>query len=181
MSEVIHRTRAELDAALDSLRASPRDAGTVALIVARPGVDERQPVEAVELAPNRPLPGDRWAAKPSVGAEPPKRQLTVMNVRVTGLVAGPRERWPLTGDNLLVDFDLSEDRLPAGTRLRVGTAVLEISPERHAGCSKFAARFGKEALAFVNSPEGRRLRLRGLLAHVVEAGTVRVGDPIGLA
>ncbi len=178
MSDASHRTRAELDAALESLRQSPRDRGTVVLLVARPGVDQREPQLLVQLAPNAPLPGDRWTGKSTTESGPPKRQLTLMTARAAALIAGPKERWPLSGDNLIVDFDLSEERLPAGTRLRVGTALLEISPERHAGCSKFAARFGKEALAFVNSTEGRALRLRGLLAHVVEAGTVHVGDPV---
>jgi len=178
MSEALNRTRDELDAALDRLRQSPVAVGTVALIVARPGVDRREPLTAVELSPQRPLPGDRWMAKAAAQGEPAKRQITIMNARVAALVAGPQERWPLSGDNLVIDYDLSEDRLPAGRRLRIGTALVEISPERHAGCSKFAARFGKEALAFVNSPEGRRLRLRGLLAHVVEAGRVAIGDSV---
>lgn len=174
----MNRTRAELEAALDYLRQSPVDVGTVALIVARPGVDRREPLAAAELSPRMPLPGDRWTAKAAAQGEPAKRQITIMNARVAALVAGPQERWPLSGDNLVIDYDLSEDRLPAGRRLRIGTALVEISPERHAGCSKFAARFGKEALAFVNSSEGRRLRLRGLLAHVVEPGRVAVGDSV---
>lgn len=179
--EVVHRTRAELDAGIDEIRRAPRDAGSVALLVARPGVDLRRPVDAVALVPNQPLPGDRWSPQALVEGAVPRRQLTLMNVRVARLVAGPKERWPLTGDNLQVDFDLSEAHLPPGSRLRVGAAVLEVSHDPHEGCSKFAARFGKDALAFVSSPEGRALRLRGLLAHVVEGGIVRVGDPVRLA
>ena len=43
-----------------------------------------------------------------------------MNTRAIELLAGDRERWPLAGDQLYVDFDLSEEALPAGTRLAVG-------------------------------------------------------------
>ena len=53
-----------------------------------------------------------------------------------------------------------------------------MSAKPHTGCSKFSARFGPEALRFVNSPVGRAARLRGLNAVVVEAGTVRVGDTV---
>ena len=91
---------------------------------------------------------------------------------------GSRERWPLAGDQLYVDLDLSVENLPAGTRLAVGDAVVEITPEPHTGCAKFSARFGTDALKFVNKPPGRELRLRGVNARVVTPGTVRPGDAI---
>jgi MOSC domain-containing protein YiiM len=79
---------------------------------------------------------------------------------------------------LIVDFDLSVENLPPGTRLAVGSAVVEVSETPHTGCSKFRARFGDDALRWVNAPEGRALRLRGMNARIVESGTVRVGDAI---
>ena len=88
----------------------------------------------------------------SDGSANPDAQLTLMNARVVALVAGERERWPLAGDQLYVDLDLSADNLPPGTRLAVGSAVIEVTPEPHTGCAKFSARFGSEALRFVNSP-----------------------------
>jgi MOSC domain-containing protein YiiM len=105
-------------------------------------------------------------------------QLNVMSSRVAALVAGDAERWPLAGDQLYVDLDLSEAALPPGTRLEVGSAVIQITEQPHRGCAKFAARFGREALRFVNSATGRELRLRGLNAKVVTGGTVRPGDII---
>ncbi len=99
-------------------------------------------------------------------------------MRLAALVAGERERWPLAGDQLYVDLDLAVDNLPPGTRLAVGMAVIEITPHPHTGCAKFSARFGSDALRFVNSPDGRALRLRGINARVVEAGIVRLGDAI---
>ena len=101
-----------------------------------------------------------------------------MSSRGAALVAGDRERWPLAGDQLYVDLDLSGENLPPGTRLALGSAVLEVTDEPHTGCKKFTARFGLDAMVFVNSPEGRALNLRGINARVVEAGTVRVGDAV---
>jgi MOSC domain-containing protein YiiM len=75
-----------------------------------------------------------------------------------------------------VDLDLSVANLPPGTRLAIGTAVIEITAEPHTGCKQFAARFGKDAVKFVNSPLGKQLRLRGLNAKVIQPGVVRVGD-----
>ena len=100
-----------------------------------------------------------------------------MNARSTALVAGDRERWPLAGDQLYVDLDLSGEHLPPGTRLAIGTAVLEVTADPHTGCKKFSARFGLEALMFVNSPEGRALNLRGINTRIVQAGTVASATP----
>jgi MOSC domain-containing protein YiiM len=105
-------------------------------------------------------------------------QLNIMNARSTALVAQGRDRWPLAGDQLYVDLDLSGRNLPPGTRLALGTAVIEVTAIPHTGCSKFVSRFGAEAMKFVNSPVGRELNLRGICARVVEPGTVRAGDRV---
>ena len=128
------------------------------------------------------LMGDNWRTRGSSrtddGAAHPGMQVTLMNARAAGLVAGTRDRWALAGDQLFVDLDLSDASLPAGTRLEIGTAVVEISAEPHTGCKKFAEWFGRDAARFVNLPEGRVLRLRGLNARVVVSATVRPGDPV---
>jgi MOSC domain-containing protein YiiM len=175
-----YATPAELEAGLDHLRAAPRGEGVVEMIVRRPGVDERELVDEAELDLVEGLVGDSWRARGRSGGRPAneKAQITVMNARSTALVAGDRERWPLAGDQLYVDFDLSGEHIPPGTRLAVGTAVIEVTDDPHTGCKKFSARFGLEALLFVNSPEGKTLNLRGINTRVVEAGTVRVGDAI---
>jgi MOSC domain-containing protein YiiM len=173
--ETVART-AELEAALDHLRAAPRGEGTVELIVRRPEVEQREVLDEGELSLEEGLVGDVWRRR---GTRPnPKAQLTLMNARCTQLVAGSKERWPLAGDQLYVDFDLGDEHLPPGTRLAVGDAVVEVTDLPHLGCSKFTSRFGEEARAFVNSPEGVELNLRGINTRVVEPGTVRVGDAI---
>jgi MOSC domain-containing protein YiiM len=105
-------------------------------------------------------------------------QLNVMNARTIALLAQTKDRWPLAGDQLFIDFDLSEANLPAGTRLALGSAVIEVTAQPHTGCAKFVERFGADAMHFVNSPKGKGLRLRGLNARVVHAGCIRVGDTI---
>ena len=105
-------------------------------------------------------------------------QLTIASTRMLGLIAEP-ERWPLAGDNLLVDFGLDKESLPVGSRLQIGeTVVVQISEEPHTGCAKFSARFGSDALKFINSPEGRELRLRGVNAHVIVPGAISTGDAV---
>ena len=175
-----YATPAELEAGLDHLRAAPRGEGVVALIVRRPTVDERETVDEAELDLEDGLVGDSWRARGRSGGRPAneKAQITVTNARSAALVAGDRERWPLAGDQLFVDFDLSCEHIPPGTQLAVGTAVIEVTEDPHTGCKKFSERFGLEALKFVNSPEGRALNLRGINTRIVQPGTVRVGDAI---
>jgi MOSC domain-containing protein YiiM len=165
--------------ALELVRDAPRDRGTVELIVRRPAVDEREVVEEAALDLEEGLVGDNWRARGRSGGRREANldaQITVASSRAIALAAGDRERWPLAGDQLYLDLDLSGENLPPGTRLEVGSAVIEVTAEPHTGCKKFAARFGLETLELFNSPEGRALSLRGINARVVEPGTVRVGD-----
>jgi len=99
-----------------------------------------------------------------------------MNVRAIAAIDDDRERWPLAGDQLFVDFDLSEANLPAGTKLALGDAVLEISATPHTGCAKFTERFGSDATKWVNTGVGRELRLRGVNAKILSGGVIRRGD-----
>ena len=167
---------------LAEIRESPTDTGRLELIVRRPAVEEREVVAEAELDVADGLVGDCWRTRGSSsmwdGSANPDAQLTLMNARVAALVAGERERWPLAGDQLYVDFDLSAAALPPGTRLEIGEAVVEVTPLPHTGCGKFVKRFGVDAMKLVNSPVGRELNLRGVNARVVSAGTVRVGDEV---
>jgi hypothetical protein len=177
-----HLTTADLQARLDHLRGSPADVGRVELIVRRPAVDAREVLAEGVLDERDGLVGDTWKDRPSGrtadGSPHPDMQLNVINARLSALVAVDLERRALAGDQLHLDLDLSQTNLPPGTRLELGSAVIEVTEQPHTGCAKFAARFGRDALRFVNSPIGRELRLRGLNAKVVVPGTVRAGDVV---
>ena len=175
---------ADLTSALTHLRASPADTGEVRLVVRRPDNGRRELLATASLDLSDGLVGDNWLTRGNRhtpdGSADPAAQVTVMNIRVAELVAGPDpQRIALAGDQLYVDFDLSCDNLPPGSLLAVGTCVLEVSATPHTGCKKFVERFGGDAMRFVNSPEGRRLRLRGMNARVRVPGTVAVGDLVG--
>lgn len=180
MTSDLHVSDAELEAGLPEIRRAPAAEGTVELIVRRPAEGEREVLDEGVLDLEMGLVGDRWLANARSRAEPVNTgtQLTLMNARVIGLISPDRERWPLAGDQLYVDLDLSHDNLPPGTRLGLGSAVIEVSDEPHTGCAKFSARFGSAAIRFVNARDGRHLRLRGMNCRVVEPGVVRTGDAI---
>lgn len=170
----MHLEIAALEAGLDEIRRSPLDEGTVELIVRRPADNERETLAEARLDASAGLVGDVWLDEDG----DPVRQVTVMNARVVALLARSRDRWPLAGDQLYVDLDLGGDNLPAGARLQVGSAVLELTGQPHRGCKKFAARFGLDALRFVNSDVGYALNLRGINTRVVRDGVVRPGDTV---
>ncbi len=178
----LHVDEGSLEAKLGHLRESPSDVGTVELVVRRPAVGEREVLDEGVLDLELGLVGDRW--RPAVtgdyggGDDGKHAQITLMNAWVIELLAGERDRWPLAGDQLYVDLDLSYENLPPGTRLQVGAAVLEVSDLPHTGCAKFTARFGSAATRLVNAKPNRELRLRGMNARVFTPGTVRPGDPV---
>jgi hypothetical protein len=171
-----------LEAGTDAIRGAPADGGRVELIVRRPGVDSREVIGVATLDEREGLVGDCWRTRGSGatvdGSANPDTQITLMNARSAALIAGDQQRWPLAGDQLYVDFDLSAANLPPGTQLQIGSALLEVTAEPHRGCGKFARRFGVDAAKFVNSRVGRELNLRGINARIVHGGTVRTGDPI---
>lgn len=176
-------TSADLEAQLDHLRAAPAEAGTLQMIVRRPETKVREILDVGVLDEAGGLTGDNWLSRATSHAIAEGRHLdamiTVMSARMIGLLAGDAATQALAGDQLYVDLDLSHDNLPAGTRLAIGDeAVLEITAKPHAGCKKFLARFGADALAFVNGETGSRMRLRGLNARVVHGGAVRTGDVV---
>jgi hypothetical protein len=175
-----HLTTAELEAGLEEIRRAPKDGGVLELIVRRPAINDREILEQAELDLAVGLVGDSWMRRRSKttpdGSPNPLMQLNIMNSRVTALVAQDKDRWQLAGDQLYVDMDLSEENVPPGTRLSLGSTVIEVTPPPHLGCQKFVARFGMEAMKFVNSPLGKQLHLRGVNAKVVQGGIIRVGD-----
>ena len=172
----------ELEAGLPDILASPKDGGVVSMIVRRPDTDQREVLDSGELNVAQGLVGDNWRSRGSRmtvdGSAHPEMQLNLMNARAISLVAGSRERWALAGDQFFIDLDLAKENLPAGTRLAMGSAMIEVTAVPHLGCKKFATRFGLEAMKFVNSRRGKELCLRGINAKVVESGRVGTGDTI---
>ena len=171
-----------LEEGLPDILASPRDEGLVTMIVRRPDTGEREVVDSGELDVAQGLVGDNWRSRGSGmtddGAAHPQMQLNLMNSRVIALVAGSEDRWALAGDQFFVDLDLAKENLPAGTPLAMGSAIVEVTSVPHLGCKKFVARFGMEAMKFVNSRRGKKLCLRGINAKVVQSGRVSTGDTI---
>ncbi len=177
-----HLTTEQLEAGLGHVRASPADNGTLELIVQRPEVEARVVLDEAELNQAEGLAGDNWNQRASKrtedGGPHPDMQLNLMNSRILSLIAQSPERMALSGDQLVVDLDLSDANLAPWTKLAIGSAVIEITDQPHRGCAKFTKRFGLDAHRFVNSELGEELHLRGVNARVITPGTIRRGDTI---
>lgn len=180
--ELAPLSTAALEAGLPHVRQAPTDHGVLQLIVRRPAIDAREVLDEGALSVEEGLVGDTWRSRGSSrsadGRAHPDMQLNIMNARAAALVAQRDDRRALAGDQLYVDLDLSAANLPPGTRLAIGSAVIEVTAQPHTGCGKFVARFGLDAMKLVNSPLGRSLNLRGICAKVVQPGTIRVGDTV---
>jgi hypothetical protein len=180
LTEIKHLSIAQLEAGLDHIRQSPKDNGSLELIVRRPQVEERETLDEGMLDTAEGLVGDNWKVRGSASTEDgsanPEMQINIMNARAVALLAQSKERWQLAGDQLFLDLDLSSENLPHGTKLAIGEAILEVTSQPHTGCKKFAARFGTDATKFVNSPAGKELHLRGINARVIQGGKIKVGD-----
>ncbi len=172
----------DFDPYLDVIREAPADGGRVEVLVLRIGPGQRNVVTEALIDIDEGVVGDNWRSRGSSsrpdGSANPDAQVTMMSTRVLAAIEPDRARWPLAGDQLLVDADLSIPNLPPGTRIAVGDAMLEVSETPHTGCSQFRARFGADALRWINSPVGRELRMRGVNTRVVRGGVVRVGDEL---
>ncbi len=175
MSDPLHRSFENLEAAVRGLDAGPKDNGSLDTIVFRLPDEGRATPARAQVSPEGGLHGDRWILNPERN---PGAQITLMNADVALAITGSQDRITLTGDNLIVRLDLGEENLPSGTRLRIGEATIEVSDVPHTGCQKFSRRFGEGALRLVSLKEYRSRKLRGINVRVVAGGQIAVGDAI---
>jgi hypothetical protein len=178
-----HASTVELNQGLADVTASPTDSGRLESIVVRPATNERRTLESATLTPEGGIDGDRWVSdsyyRLKDGRSDPRCQVSIMNARFLRQIASDDSAMCLAGDNLIVDLDLSEANLPAGSQLAIGSeVVIEVSDLSHTGCSKFEKRYGQEARAFANNKQGASLHLRGRYTQVIRGGTIRVGDAV---
>ena len=182
MTDMQHVAMETLVAGLDEVRRSPAEVGVLEMIVRRPQTETREVLDAGELDVTEGLVGDNWKRRGSSqtadGSAHPDMQITATNSRLMALVAGEKSDWPLAGDQLYINFDLSAENVPPGTQLSIGEAVIQITEPPHTGCKKYAARFGRAALEFISTPTGKQLQLRGVNAKVIRPGIIRVGDVV---
>ncbi len=180
----VHSSTEALEQTMSEVLASPSDEGTLQAIFVRPSENERRSLDEAELSQETGIVGDRWVddhwQRLPDGSSDPDTQVSLMNARILEQISGgSHEAMGLAGDNLIVDFDLSEENLPVGSQLKIGdNVVIEISTQPHTGCRKFVQRYGKAAQQFVNSEEGKKHHLRGVLGKIVGAGEIRVGDTV---
>lgn len=177
-----HLTIEEIKAGLPEVLASPKEDGILRAIFIRPASGERRDVETCEISLQGGMEGDHWAKgcwkTTEDGSPDPDVQICIMNARFLNLIAVERSNWAPAGDNLIIDMDISPSNLPPGTRLAIGSAIIEITDTPHNGCAKFIARYGRDACVFVNTGEGKQLRMRGIYGRVVQDGRVNAGDAI---
>jgi hypothetical protein len=175
-------TQQEIDRRMSWVLESPSDHGSVSLIVVRPQTDQRDVIGQAHFSAEAGVAGDNWQhdcwKRLADGRSDPNVQVAIMNARMIEVLTGDQAHWPLAGDQLFVDFDLSTTNLSPGDRLQVGDAMLEITAEPHRGCGKFKQRFGEAALQYVNSAYGDDHRLRGVYAKIIVAGKVEAGDVV---
>lgn len=175
-----YRTTDELEAGMASVLEAPTDGGELRLVVRRPGKGQREVLAEAQLDTEGGLLGDDWVNRPGSHSDMPSpyAQVTVMNARVAELISGDSDpaAWAPCGNQLYVDLDLSEANLPAGTRLAIGEAVIEIQPQPHTGCVQFRGWWGADALRFISTTQGLALRMRGANTRVIRSGRVRPGD-----
>ncbi len=169
-----HLTKEEIEEGMEQVIDSPKDNGVLNLIVRRPQENGREVLETGELDAEKGLVGDVWLEEDGNY----ETQITIMNSRIIDLLAQDKERWKLAGDQLYIDLDLSDENLPHGAQIEIGSAILQVTPEPHNGCRKFVERFGPDAMKFVNSKVGKQFHLRGIYAKVIQSGTIRQGDAV---
>lgn len=170
----------ECEAALEHIRAAPKDAALIDELCVRPNFSQRAFPSEIEVTQASGISGDRWLTHPWLtladGKPDPRIQVSILSKRVMDLCWRSRLTAPHPGDLLVVDMDLGEENLPAGTILKAGEVELEVSDKFNTACVKWRRRYGDDSYRWINLAKNKPLRLRGILCSVVRDGTIRVGD-----
>ncbi|MBR9651117.1 hypothetical protein [Thalassovita aquimarina] len=173
-------TTTQLSAAMDHIRAAPRDDAPIEMLCRRPGFGEREFLSELPLTVAAGIPGDRWTTSPWMklddGSPDPRIQVSILPSRVLEAVWTDRDNQPHPGDPIVADLDCSYANLPVGSRLQAGTAILEVSDVFNDACVKWKARYGAPAKDWITARENVHLRLRGLLCKIVQDGVVTLED-----
>ncbi|MFT5632095.1 MAG: hypothetical protein ACI9HB_003282 [Gammaproteobacteria bacterium] len=177
-----HVRLAECEDALSTILAAPKSGAIVEQLCLRPGFSERSFPELLELTVAGGIIGERWTKAPwltlSDGTPDPRIQVSILSKRVMDLCWRDRENTHHPGDTMIVDMDLGVENLPNGTRLGIGSAVVEVSDKFNTACIKWQGRYGAESLRWLNLRKNRDYRLRGILCRIVQDGVVRLGDEL---
>ncbi|MBC2607698.1 MOSC domain-containing protein [Pelagicoccus albus] len=177
-----HATLDFLDAHRDWVLDAPKDDAPILTLCVRPNEGEREFVKTLSLDPEQGVVGDRWIRKTWIytpdGKPDPRIQVCILGSRVLQLIRRDPDGMTYPGDNIIADMDFSEMNMPVGQLLQVGSAVIEVSDVFNTACSKWNVRHGKESIKWINLPENKPHRLRGVLCKVVKAGEVSLTDKI---
>ncbi len=177
-----HATLDFLNARRDWALAAPKDHAPILTLCVRPNEGERTFVSKMQLDPKQGVVGDRWIRKTWMyledGSPDPRIQVCLLGSRVLQLIRRDPDGMTYPGDNIIADMDFSEANMPVGQRLKIGTTVIEVSDVFNTACSKWNERHGNDSLKWINLPENKPHRLRGILCKVVQPGEVTLTDSI---
>ena len=175
-------THAALAAAIPTIQGAPKDDVPIDTLCFRPGYGAREFPAQIEVTRFGGITGERWLKAPWLklpdGSPDPAIQVSILGRRVHDAVRFDPQNMLHPGDTIVADLDCSVANMPRGTLLKIGSAVLRVSGVFNTACVKWKARYGAEAFEWINEPEYRPLRLRGLLCSIHQDGVISKKDRI---
>jgi hypothetical protein len=175
-------SREDCEAALPHILAAQKDNAPIISLCFRTGYSERSFPDRIQVSVERGIENERWLHDPWLKREndtpDPRIQISILPRRVMDLCWRDRENTVHPGDTMVADLDMTEANMPIGTKLQIGSAVVEVSDKFNTACAKWKARYGGDSLAWINHRPYRHLRLRGLLCRVVVDGEICTTDSI---
>ncbi len=157
-------------------------ASIVALHISATHTFSKTPVDQVQLIQGLGIEGDAHAGKTVKHRSRVAKDPTQPNLRQVHLVEKERlEDWEVPfgdlGENLTTE-GLDLHALSAGTRLRIGSAEIEITGLRNPCQQIENYRKGLLGKVAFKDDAGQVVRRGGIMSVVLESGTISVGDTI---